>query len=263
MIKTIFILLLLLPFGAFAQINQTDANGLRQGLWQKKQDNGRLLYEGHFKDGKPVGEWKRYHPGGQLKALIEYRGDTAFTQIFDVWHKKLTEGNYVNRQKQGVWKIFKNNVCVADEQYLDGVKNGVAHRYFDSGEVMEESSWKNGKQSGDYQVFYKNGQAYIQSKMLDGKRHGMFLVFYQNGQPEREAEYKNGLRHGEWKFYSAEGEYLYSLLYNEGQLLNPQVRDSIDNMKLEELERNKDTLVDPEKFMEDPSEYMRKNNMFR
>ena len=263
MSKTIFILLLFLPFISFGQLNQTDANGLKQGLWQKKQDNGRLIYEGHFKDGKPVGEWKRYHPGGQLKALIVYKGDTAFTQIFDVWHKKLTEGNYINQKKEGVWKIFKDNYVISDEEYVYGLKNGIAHQYYDTGEVMEESHWKNGKQDGDYQVFYKNGQPYLQCKMQYGLRHGLFLVFYENGKPEREAEYINNLRHGEWKYYDTDGKYLYSLFYNEGKILNPQVRDSIDNLQMQELEKNKANLVDPEKFMEDPSEYMRKNNSFR
>lgn len=263
MSKTIFILLLMLPFWSVSQINQTDSNGLKQGVWQKKQDNGRLLYEGQFKDDKPVGEWKRYHPGGQLKALIVYNGDTAFTQLFDVWRNKLTEGNYVNQKKQGVWKLFKDKQVISDEEYVDGIKEGVAHQYYDTGEVMEESHWKNGMQEGDYQVFYPNGQAYIQSKMKEGKRHGLFLVFYENGNPEREAAYKNGLRDGEWKFYNIDGEYRYSLFYDEGKILNPQVRDSIDNLEMKELEKNKTKLVDPEKFMEDPSEYMRKNNMFR
>ncbi|WP_340114959.1 toxin-antitoxin system YwqK family antitoxin [Maribellus mangrovi] len=262
--RRFIIIFLVLPYLLSAQINQTDANGLRQGHWEKRQDNGRLIYEGDFKDGKPVGEWKRYHPGGQLKAIISYRGDTAHTRLFDVWHKKLTEGNYVNQKKQGVWKIYdKNELLTADEEFVDGVKNGVAHQYFDTGEVMEKSHWKNGKKDGAYEVFYKDGQAYLQCKMKEGQRHGLFLVFYENGQPEREGAYVNGLRDGEWKFYDPEENYSYSLFYDKGKILNPQVRDSIDNLKIQELEKNKNMLADPEKFMNDPSEYMRKSKMFR
>ncbi len=261
--RILIFFLIFLPGIVFSQVNQTDSNGLRQGLWQKKQDNGRLLYEGNFKDGKPVGEWKRYHPGGQLKALIVYNGDTAFTQLFDVWRNKVTEGNFLDQKKEGIWKIFKDNYVVADEEYRGGAKNGVSHQYYDTGEIMEESHWKDGKQNGDYQVFFKNGQPYIQSKMKSGQRDGLFLVFYENGQPEREAAYKNNLRDGEWKFYNSNGEYMYSLFYDEGKILNPQVRDSIDNLEMKALEKNKEKLVDPEKFMADPSEYMRKNDMFR
>ncbi len=55
--RILVILFLLVPMFSFSQLNQTDTNGLRQGKWQKKQANGRLMYEGEFKDDKPVGEW--------------------------------------------------------------------------------------------------------------------------------------------------------------------------------------------------------------
>ena len=76
-----------------------------------------------------------------------------------------------------------------------------------------------------------------------------------------EANYKNNLRHGEWKFYN-NGQYQYLLKYNEGEILNPEVRDSIANVKMQNIEKNKDTITDPEKFMEDPSEYMRKMKIY-
>lgn len=244
-------------------MNQTDANGMRQGLWQKKQANGRLIYEGHFKDDKPVGEWKRYHPGGQLKALIVHSGDTAHTQLFDVWRKKVAEGNYVGRKKEGVWSYFKNNVKINEEEFVNGVKHGTARRFYDTGEVMEETGWKNGVKEGDYQVFFRNGDPYMQCKMANNMRNGLCLIYYENGNYELVAEYKNDLRHGEWKYYNEQGEYLYSLFYNEGQILNPHVRDSIDNLKMMELEKNKGAILDPEKFMEDPTEYMVKQKIYR
>ncbi len=261
--RYLLVVLIFLPSLVFAQTNQTDANGLRQGFWQKKQDNGRLIYEGNFKDDKPVGEWKRYHPGGQLKALIEYKGDTAYTQLFDVWRKKVAEGNYVNQQKEGVWKIYKNNILTTDEEYKHGLKNGTSHQYYDTGEVMEEKQWVNDKEDGDYQIFYKSGEPYMQCKMKLGMRHGLFLVSYENGRQEMVAEYRNNLRHGEWKYFDKEGNLLYTLYYDNGQILNPNVRDSIDNLKMMELEKNKGTILDPEKFMQDPSEYMMRNQMNR
>lgn len=261
--QKLLILLLFIPFIGFSQINQTDANGMRQGIWQKKQTNGRLIYEGQFKNDKPVGEWKRYHPGGQLKAVITYKGDTAFTQLYDVWRKKVAEGNFVNRKKEGVWKIYKENRLVADEEYKLGLKYGTSHRYYDTGEVMEEKQWVNNQEEGNYQVFYKSGQPYMQCKMKLGLRNGLFVVTSENGTQELIGEYKNNLRHGEWKYYNSKGEYHYSLKYNVGQILNPAVRDSIDNLNMQKLEKNRADVLDPEKFMQDPSEYMMKNKMFR
>ena len=128
----ILFIFIFLPTIVFSQLNKTDAKGLRQGKWQKKQANGRLLYEGEFKDGKPVGEWKRYHPGGQLKAEITYKGDTAQTVLFDVWRKKIAEGNYVNQKKEGLWEIYKNKQKVADEEYKYGLKH-VGHIFWGVG----------------------------------------------------------------------------------------------------------------------------------
>jgi alkyl sulfatase BDS1-like metallo-beta-lactamase superfamily hydrolase len=53
------------------------------------------------------------------------------------------------------------------------------------------------------------------------------------------------------------------LLYNEGVLLNPEVRDSIDNVQMQNLEKGKNTILDPEKFMQDPTEYMMKNGIIK
>jgi antitoxin component YwqK of YwqJK toxin-antitoxin module len=78
---------------------------------------------------------------------------------------------------------------------------------------------------------------------------------------ELDAIYKNNLRHGKWKFYE-NGEFQYLLEYNNGKILNPEVLDSIANVKMQNIEKNKGTITDPEKFIEDPSEYMRKMKIY-
>jgi antitoxin component YwqK of YwqJK toxin-antitoxin module len=259
------LLILFVPLFAFAQLNQIDANGLRQGLWQKQQSNGRLLYQGNFKDGKPVGEWKRFHPGGQVKAVIKYRAesDSADAQLFDEWGKKVAEGIYLNEKKSGRWVYFTEGKKIADEQFKNGEKHGKAHKYYDTGEVWEETDWIQGKQEGSYRVFFKNGEPFFQCKMSNNQRNGLCLSYFQNGRVELEANYKNGLRHGEFKYFNEKGEYHYSLFYNEGKILNPEVRDSISNLQLQKMEEGKEKLIDPEKYMEDPSEYMMKMNIYK
>lgn len=257
--RVLLLIFIFVPSLAFSQLNQTDANGLRQGKWEKKQENGRALYEGYFKDGKPVGEWKRYHPGGQVKAEIVYKGDTAQTILYDVWRKKVASGNYLNQKKEGIWNIYQKQVKVAEETYRSGVKHGVARKFYNTGKIMEECYWENGQQHGDYQVFYKSGKPYLQCKIRENERNGLFLIYFENGQQELVGAYKNNLRDGEWKYHNKNGEHLYSLFYAEGQILNPHVRDSIGNIEMQNLEKNKGAITDPEKFMQDPSGYMIKN----
>ena len=212
------IILFFIPFCAFSQINQTDANGLRQGLWQKKQSNGRLLYEGGFKDGKPVGEWKRYHEGGQIKAIIQYKtdSDSALTQLFDEWEKKVAEGYYLNERREGTWIYFSENRIVSEENFNNGIKHGLSRKFYDTGEVLEETDWKNGKQEGNYQVFFKNGEPFMQCTMSNNQRNGKCLSYFQNGKVELEANYKNGRRHGSWKYFEENGMFWYELDYENG-----------------------------------------------
>lgn len=261
--KLIVIFIILLPYISFSQINQTDANGLRQGFWQKQQANGKLLYEGSFKDGKPVEEWKRYHEGGQLKALINYEGDSAITQLFDQWKNKMAEGVYVNQKKEGKWIYFSENRILSTENFENGLKNGISQTFYNSGELMEQINWVNDKKEGNYQLFFKTGEPYLQCKMVNNQRNGLCIISFINGRQELVANYKNGLRHGEWKYYNEKGAYLYTLNYQLGKLLNPQVRDSLDSIELQSLEKNKSNLLDPEKFMEDPGEYMVKMKIYQ
>lgn len=262
--RYLILLILFIPFLSYAQVNQTDNNGLRQGLWKKQQPNGRIIYEGNFKDGKPVGEWKRYHQNGQLKAQIKYSevSDSAFTILFDVLGKKVAEGVYMNQKKEGNWIYFSTNRKVSEEYHKNNLKHGISKTYYDSGELMEKIDWVQGKQQGSYQIFYKNGNPYMQCKMKNDKRHGLCLILTQKGKMEMEANYKSNLRHGEWKYYNEQGKISYTLHYNEGELLNPQVRDSVANLALQNLEKNRGKISDPAKFMQDPSEYMRKMKIY-
>jgi len=263
--RILIILILFSPLFTFSQINQTDANGLRQGFWQKQQSNGRLMYEGNFKDGKPVGEWKRYHTGGQVKAIIKYQADSdsAFSQLFDEWGKKVAEGMYLNEKKAGLWIYFSEGRKIADEHFSDGEKHGQSHKYYETGEVWEETDWVRGKQEGSYRVFFQNGEPFFQCKMSNNQRNGLCLTYFQKGRVELEASYINGLRNGEWKYFDDQGSYRYSLFYDTGKILNPEVRDSISNLQLQMMEVGKDSVPDPEKYMQDPSEYMLKMNIYK
>ena len=261
----IVILIVFIPFFSFSQVNQTDTNGLRQGLWKKQQPNGKPLYEGQFKNDKPIGTWKRYHEGGQVKAVINYDAntDSAFAQLFDELGKKVAEGVYINEKKAGAWKYFSEDRLIADEQFKLGLKDGVSHTYYDSGEVLEEIDWKNGKQDGNHGVFFKDGKPFMEYKMQYDLRNGLCLTYFKNGKLELEAYYKNNLRDGNWNFYHENGDLWYTLKYEYGVILNPQVRDSVANIQLQDFEKNKDNVVDPEKYLEDPAEFIMRKNINR
>ena len=254
----VFFLLFALGANAQSEMNKTDVSGKKQGHWQKKQDNGKLLYDGTFKDDKPVGEFKRYHSNGVVKALLTYpeQGDTADASIYDKTGKLIAKGQYVNQEKYGQWVSFDKGIRVSSEFYSNGMKNGKAQTFYSTGELFEESDWLNGQETGVYRAYFKSGSPYLECQMLNGKRHGFCQTYFSNGRMELEAFYKEGLRQNVWNYYEEDGTLSYSLIYDLGKIQNPEVQDSIEQIRYDRMAGNKGKIADPEQFMNDPSEYM-------
>ncbi|MFV0376674.1 MAG: toxin-antitoxin system YwqK family antitoxin [Mangrovibacterium sp.] len=260
--QIVFTLLMLVVFGfaanAQSPINQTDTFGRKQGLWQKNQASGQLLYSGSFKDDKPVGEWKRYHANGMVKAILVYAEGSgpAGATLFDELGQKVATGFYLEQEKNGHWVYFDKNQRVQEEEYARGIKNGKSKTYYPSGELFVETTYADGLQEGVYRAFFKNGTPYFECRMKDDKRDGICHVFHENGELETEANYVDGLRDGLWKYYSEQGTYQYTLIYDRGILQNKSVLDSLEQIRYNQMDGNRNKIVDPERFMSDPSEYM-------
>jgi antitoxin component YwqK of YwqJK toxin-antitoxin module len=262
--KIILLIAVFISLEGYSQVNQTDSRGLRQGKWARNYANGRPMYEGFFKNDKPVGDWIRYHEGGQVKAKIKYAtgSDSAFAQLYEQGGKKVAEGVFLDEKREGKWTFFSGDVKISEEEFKGGLKHGVSRRFYPSGEELEESEWQNGQQEGSYRVFFKDGSPYLQCKFSNGSRNGLCLSYFQNGRVEMESFYINNLRDKEWNYFDENGNLLYTLKYDRGNLLNPEVRDSIDRLQNHDFER-KENIADPEKFLQDPSEYMMQMQKFR
>ena len=111
--KLIVTIFLLLAFGSMAQNkqNQIDSMGRKQGFWVKKDNEGRLLYQATFKDDKPVGEMKRFHPNGVVKAILTFAEGSSESdaQLFDEKGKLVAQGKYTDQKKTGEWKYFSDS----------------------------------------------------------------------------------------------------------------------------------------------------------
>ncbi len=257
----IFCLFLLISGNIFAQnvVNQVDAQGRKQGFWIKKDVEGKKVYEATFKDNKPVGEMKRFHPNGKVMALMVFKegSDTAAAQLFDERGSLIGKGKYVGQKKTGEWTYFLDSKPVSSENYLDGLKTGLSKRYYATGELLEESNWKNGKLDGLYRIYFKDGKIYLECTYSDGQRNGPFETWQANGKPELEANYNFDSRDKDWKYFDESGNLRFTLKFDQGKLLNPQVQDSIDKVTFGSFKTKEDNLPDPEKFMQNPEEYMR------
>jgi len=254
----LIVLFLLIGAGLMAQ-NVIDVNGKKQGLWAKKDREGRLLYQGTFKDDKPVGEMKRFHPNGVVMAILNYAENTdeASAKLFDEKGKLIAEGKYNGQKKVGEWKYMADAKVVLTETYENGQKEGMSRRFYKTGELLEEAEWKGDKLHGTYKSYFLDGTVYLECNYNSGKLDGDFKSRFASGKPELEAVYSEGLRDQEWKYYRSDGKLQYVLKFNHGELLNPEVQDSVERSQENEFDNNGKNIPDPEKFMQNPEEYMR------
>ena len=101
----------------FAQ-NFTDANGLKQGKWKMKYDNGKTQYIGTFKDGVEQGLFKFFYNSGELKATKEFfhKGEASATHIFYKNGNIRASGIYVNKLKDSTWNYYnKDSILILSE----------------------------------------------------------------------------------------------------------------------------------------------------
>jgi len=240
-------------------VNKTDAQGKKQGFWTKRDADGNLMYQATFKDDKPVGEMKRFHPNGKVKALIisTEGSDESDAQLFDESGKLIAKGKFKGQLKTGEWTYFLDSKIVSTETYLNGLKSGIRKRFYSSGELLEESNWQNDQLNGIYRSYFQDGKPNLECNYTDGHRNGKFQTWMPGGALEMDAFYTNDSRDKNWNYFDETGILLYTLKFDLGKLLNPEVQDSIDKEKAGIYKTKDDNIPDPEKFMQNPDEYLR------
>ncbi len=221
----VFTLMLMLPISiCFAQqVNQTDAQGRKQGPWQKTYSNGALRYKGQFKDNHPYGEFTYYYPTGKVSAISVYSDDgaVAHTRTFHLNGKPMAEGRFVNRKKDSTWNFYSDvdGKLVAKENYRDDKKDGKAIVYYpSSGKPAEIITYKNGKKDGEYLKYFPDDSLYIQGYYKDDTLEGPYKVYGVNGHLQIEGSYLKGMQNGTWITYDSTGKVLYKQLFKLGVL---------------------------------------------
>ncbi len=245
--------------GVPSDYNKTDANGLKQGKWVKYYESGKKLYEATFYNNQPIGEMIRYYPSGQEMAKINYEANgIGHAELFSAEGNMQAKGNYLVKQKHGLWQYFSANGKIkSTETYDKGIKNGITIYYYDNGNKAEEIEWQNGIQNGILNKYYESGSIRSKAIYKNGKIDGDYWTYHENRKTDVQGQFINGVEDGTWMVYSPNGYFLYKIEYDKGKVLN---QDSMDEKQLkmfQEFEQNKGKIKDPENFKENPDEYIR------
>ncbi len=224
-------------------INWVDSKGMKQGKFRKTDKNGKTVYEGTFRNDKPIGTFKYYDEDGALTAISLFSRDgkscntTMYHRNGNVWVK----GKYKSQERDSVWTFFSSDtVLVSREAYVGGKKEGKSITYFVNGKVAEEYTFKGNIQEGPWKQYDSDGTLKAEGTYLKGCLEGIVTYYCPAGQKRIVANYHNCLPDGKWFFYKCgilKEDHIDE--FKNGKLLGKPNID-IDKLIKDGLEENKE-----------------------
>lgn len=218
------ILLILFVIQNFLMFSQTlDASGKKQGYWKKKDERtNKLIYEGEFKNDKPVGKFKYYYPNDTVKAIMIFKneGKSAYAKLFHTNGKRAAEGKYINQEiKDSVWTYYdESGTLLSREAYQMGKKHGKSCVYLRDGTLSEEKSYKQDVQDGEFKQYFDGKNLKAQGNYVNGNLEGRATYYYPNGNEVATGFYKNGKKNGVWVYKEEDGKIKDKELFKNGVL---------------------------------------------
>ena len=206
-----------------SDINQKDAQGHKQGPWQRTwAESSQLRYTGQFKDDKPVGNFVYYSTSGTVESRIDhYPGsNAAHGRHFHPNGKLMAEGRYVDKDKDSTWNYYdETGILRSTEHWKSGKMDGEMTSYSAGGKVIERRHFVKGTESGKAEQFFADGAPRYVANYVSGSPEGIETFYFPNGKKEIEGKYVNGNRDGGWTYYNDNGSIQTQALYAQGKFV--------------------------------------------
>ena len=200
----------LLFFGnLFAQeINQTNENGDRVGVWKKYYKNNRIRYEGQFENGKEVGVFKFYSAATSEFPIaiktFDIASDIVQTQFFTIKGLLESEGEMKGKDRIGKWHYYhkdgKNKMI--EENYENGKLYGEYKIFYISGKLTKLAHYKDGVLEGNSKKYSQEGVLLEDLNYVKNILNGPAAFYEMNGNLKQKGVYEDDLKVGVWEFYT-------------------------------------------------------------
>jgi len=236
---------------ALAQ-NKTDAQGLKQGYWEKTDPKtGKIIYKGTFKDNKPQGLFTYYYEGtDSVRSKSDFRqdGKIAYVQMFHLVSGKIqAKGKYISEKKDSTWNFYdERGKVLSTEGYKDGNKHGLSKVYFPDGKLSEEKNYKNGLLDGPFKMLFDDKKPKAEGKYVNGNYEGLCVWYYPNGVPAAKGLYEVGKKKGVWMYKDKDGKITSKEVWANGrQLSDKEAEEFFKKNKPAPEEKRKPAIKDP------------------
>ena len=220
-------------FVSFAQVNQVDSKGRKQGKWEKVHPGTRVfMSRGEFKDNKPVGKFVYFYKSSKTKAVVNHNALRTGRSVAYLYHestgKAMSIGIYSNLKKDSVWQNFTPSGRLSNtETYKDDKLDGIKKIYFVPEDPSDKSrivatimTYKAGELHGEYKEYFLSKKIKVRGNYTNNKQTGAWEEFHINGQRAATYRYDAGRKHGYAIAYDTKGARLGEAFYYYGRRLD-------------------------------------------
>jgi len=219
--RTIILLLAVMVTITIHGQNRLDEQGRKTGPWKGETSDGKVLYEGTFQEGKPVGLMVRYYESGAVQArmMFDPGGECSRAKLFYKNGKQAAEGLYVQKAKDSVWIYYSefDGTVRIRETYSAGKLHGKTIRYYPSGDVSEEVTWDQDSREGPWNQYFEDGTVRLKGHYSNNMLNGPYEVYFGDGTLIMSGVYLNDESNGSWSYFDETGNLLYTLEYKNGK----------------------------------------------
>lgn len=233
----------LFSFLSFGQVNQTDAQGRKQGQWIKTYPNSSVVtYQGTFKNDKPIGTFTYKYPSNKLKAIIKYDSNSTRSEANYYYEngKLMSHGIYRNMKKDSVWVSFNEDGRIAmTETFKNDELNGVKNMYYIPSDPEDRSetiisvyTYVDGLPEGKFVEYYPTKVVRKTGQYRDHKRVGEWITYELNGKKMFTEHFYNGKMHGWFIGYDKNGNEAQKRYFHFGRLVQgDELKQLLQQMK--------------------------------
>ncbi len=193
-------------------------------------EQGRLVFQGGYREGVPVGIHRFYDTTGTVvnaylynengqkisEGIIDVQGNRtgAWTDFYTTGEVR-AKGAYLNNQRSGTWTYYYRSGGIEQKgRFERGRFHGDWTWYYPNGNVWREERYLNGREDGAFVEYDQVGNILSKGQYINGEKDGEWL--YQVGDHTERGNYIIGLREGEWKYYYSDGTLQYEGYYSRG-----------------------------------------------
>jgi len=209
----------------------------QDSIYREWVENGTLVVEGKYKNGKPFGIWRKYYMDGKEQSVEEYLDTLCMLKEFwkdDSLHTRTIKNG------TGIKTTFYPNGKVKEfYNYKDGLRDGIFEErsingylfltgffkqerkegewrcFYYTGDLEKISNYKNGLLDGAYSYYYDTKVLNVSGNYVAGKKEGKWFWYTNKGGKDMEGTFVNNMQDGDWIYYYPTGEVSYNAFYKQ------------------------------------------------